>query len=63
MPAPDASDAPAALINCLMLDQQWFKARPDLELAERSIDQSICVHYLEKGEMLVIDTPCPTCAA
>jgi len=53
--AADALDAPAAIINFIERDRQWFKARHGVDFAEPPIDQSICVHCLEQGEMLVID--------
>lgn len=53
--AADALDAPAAIINFIERDRQWFKARHGVDVAEPPIDQSICVHCLEQGEMLVID--------
>jgi len=53
--AADALHAPAAVINFIERDRQWFKARHGVQIAEPPIDQSICVHCLKQGETLVID--------
>lgn len=47
-------DAPAGMITLIASDRQWFKARVGLDVAETSLDHSICVHALPETSVLVI---------
>lgn len=53
--AAETLDAPVAFINFIERDRQWFKASHGMAVAEPPIEQSICVHCLEVGGLLVIE--------
>lgn len=53
--AADTLDAPLAIVNFIERDRQWFKASHGPAVAEPPIEQSICVHCLEEGDLLVIE--------
>ncbi|GJE59415.1 PAS domain S-box protein [Methylobacterium trifolii] len=46
--------APVALVSFVDEARQWFKAEVGLGCAEMPIDQSVCAHAIQAGDMLVI---------
>lgn len=53
--AAETLNAPLAIINFIERDRQWFKARHGIDVSEPPIEQSICVHCLAEGGVLVIE--------
>ena len=45
------------IINFIERDRQWFQARHGITVAEPPVEQAVCVHCLEEGELLVIRDP------
>jgi PAS domain S-box-containing protein len=45
---------PVALVSLVTHDRQWFKAREGVDLTETPIEQSVCAHAMEQGDMLII---------
>ena len=53
--AADILDTESAIVNFIGEDRQWFKSAVGFEEKETSLDDSLCVYTLEKGETMVIE--------
>jgi GAF domain-containing protein len=52
--AAESCAAPVAVINFIDADRQFFKSRHGTDMAEPSLDESVCRHCLAEGGTLVI---------
>ena len=52
--ATQICETPVALISLQDRHRNWFKARVGFALSETPLDQSVCAHALDAGDMLVI---------
>ena len=48
-------DAPAALVNFVDRDRQWFKSAVGFDDGQTGLDVSFCVHTIEEGSVVAVE--------